>query len=83
METAKTLWILDVPYEDIRGSLLVPLYAEDEQEAWMEAQQWALQHERTLSKNVALTHFPRGFTMHTYNMLPGEKEESASEPKDT
>jgi len=33
MKTAKTLWMLDVPYKDIRGSLLVPLYAEDEQEA--------------------------------------------------
>ena len=82
METAKTLWILDVPYEDIRGSLLVPLYAEYEQEAWMEAQRWALRCERTLPKNAALVHFPRGFTMHTYNTLPGQKEESANEPKD-
>ncbi|MGH2494100.1 MAG: hypothetical protein ACRDIV_05290 [Ktedonobacteraceae bacterium] len=83
MQSAKTLWILDVPYEDIKGSLLVPLYAEDEQEAWMEAQRWALRCERTLPTDVKLVHFPRGFTMHTFNMLTGQKEESTNEPKDT
>lgn len=56
MQSAKTLWILDVPYEDIKGSLLVPLYAEDEQEAWMEAQRWALRCERTLPTRVYDAH---------------------------
>ncbi len=60
MQSAKTLWILDVPYKDMRGSVLLPLYAEDEQEAWIEAQRWALQRERTLPKNATLVHFPRG-----------------------
>ncbi len=81
MEIAKTLWILDVPYKDMRGSVLVPLYAEDEQEAWIEAQRWALQCERILPKNATLVHFPRGFTIHTFNTIPG-REESASERND-
>ncbi len=83
MQTAKTLWILDVPYEDMRGSVLVPLYAEDEQEAWIEAQRWALQRERTLPTSATLVHFPRGFTVHTYNMLPGQKDESTGERIDS
>ena len=77
METTKTLWMLDVPYESINGSLLVPLYAEDEQEAWIETQRWALRCERTLPTNARLIHFPNGFTAYR-RVLPGKKE-SASE----
>ena len=81
MKAAKTLWMLDVPYKDIRGSLLVPLYAEDEQEAWIEAQRWALQHERTLPTNATMVHFANGFTVYR-RMLPGSIEKSASEQND-
>jgi len=77
METMKTLWMLDVPYESIRGCLLVPLYAEDEQEAWIEAHRWALRHERTLPQGTTLIHFPNGFTVYR-RVLPG-REESTSE----
>jgi hypothetical protein len=81
MKTAKTLWMLDVPYEEIRGSVLVPLYAEDEQEAWIEAQRWALRSDRTLPTNAKLVHFSQGFTMYR-RVLPGSIEESASERND-
>jgi len=50
MQSAKTLWMLDVPYESIRGSLLIPLYAEDENEAWIEAHRWALRRDRPFHK---------------------------------
>ncbi len=78
METTKTLWMLDVPYEGIRGSLLVPLYAEDEHEAWIEAHRWALRHERTLPQGTTLIHFPNGFTVYR-RVLPGIFEGSTSE----
>jgi hypothetical protein len=81
METTKTLWMLDVPYESIRGCLLVPLYAEDEQEAWIEAHRWALRNERTLPQGTTLIHFPNGFTVYR-RVLPG-KEESTSERKES
>lgn len=75
METAKTLWLLDIPYGIGRGSLLVPLYAVDEQEAWVEAHLWALRNERPLPKDTTLVHFPRGFTTHM-RTLPGRLEEN-------
>jgi hypothetical protein len=75
METAKTLWMLDVPYEDMKGSVLVPLYAVDEQEAWIEAYHWAVQRERTLPATATLVHFPNGFTMYR-RVLPGRSEEN-------
>ncbi len=81
MQTAKTLWMLDVPYKEIRGSILVPLYAEDEQEAWIEAQRWALRCERTLPTNATLVHFANGFTMYR-QVLPGSIKDSASERND-
>ena len=71
MEIAKTLWMLDVPYESINGSVLVPLYAEDEQEAWIEAHRWALRCERTLPEGTTLIHFPDGFRMYR-RVLPGQ-----------
>lgn len=81
MQTAKTLWMLDVPYKDIRASLLVPLYAEDEQEAWIEAQRWALQHERVLPTNATMVHFANGFTVYRRE-LPGSIEKNAGERDD-
>jgi hypothetical protein len=81
METTKTLWMLDVPYEPIGGCLLVPLYAEDESEAWIEAHRWALRNDRTLPQGTTLVHFPNGFTVHR-RVLPG-REESTSERKES
>jgi hypothetical protein len=81
MEIAKTLWMLDVPYESIKGSVLVPLYAVDEQEAWIEAFRWALRHDRTLPQGATLIHFPNGFRAYR-RMLPGS-EESTSEQKES
>lgn len=81
MKTIKTLWMLDVPYEDNRGSQLVPLYAEEEQDAWIEAQRWALRCDRTLPTNVKLIHFANGFTVHR-RVLPGSIEENVSERRD-
>ncbi len=81
MKTAKTLWMLDVPYEEIRGSMLVPLYAEDEQEAWIEAHRWALRCDRMLPTNAKLVHFAQGFTVNR-RVLPGSLEARASERDD-
>lgn len=78
MQSAKTLWMLEVPYESIRGCVLVPLYAEDEQQAWIEASRWAAKRERTLPPGTALLHFPNGFTVHRH-MLPGKLEEKTDE----
>ena len=77
MQTSKTLWMLDAPYKEIRGSILVPLYAEDEQEAWIEAHRWALRCERTLPSNATLVHFANGFTVYR-RVLPGSVEEIVS-----
>ena len=82
MQSAKTLWMLDVPYESIRGSLLIPLYAEDENEAWIEAHRWALRHDRTLPQGTTLIHFPNGFTVHRH-MLPGKLAEKANEQNES
>jgi len=77
MEIIKTLWMLDVLYDDGTWSRLVPLYAVDEQEAWIEAQRWAFRNETPLSKNLRLIHFPCGFTIHTC-MLAGYIEQEKS-----
>ena len=68
MESKKTLWMLDLP----RGawSSLVPLYALDEEEAWSEAQRWAIRNEKPLPDSAALVHFPHGFTVH-HRTIPG------------
>ena len=82
MESTKTLWMLDVPYESIRGSLLIPLYAEDENEAGIEAHRWALRRDRTLPQGSTLIHFPNGFTVHRH-MLPGKLAEKANEQNES
>jgi hypothetical protein len=76
MRASKTLWMLDIPYGN--GSKLVPLYAVDVQEAWVEANQWAVQHDVVLPGDATLVHFPLGFTVHRC-VLPGRAEESTSE----
>ena len=62
MEQAKTLWLLDIQ----RGAWgqLIPLYAADEEEAWVEAHRWAVRNETPLPSDAALVHFPVGFTVH-------------------
>ncbi len=72
METAKTLWMLD--YRTGGWSHLIPIYAVDEQEAWVEAYHWAVQHGVTLPEDATLIHYPQGFTMHR-RALPGRSEE--------
>lgn len=71
MQTTKTLWMLD--YRIGKWSHLVPIYAEDEQEAWVEAYCWATQHEIVLPEDATLVHFPHGFTIHR-RVLPGRAE---------
>ena len=73
MQTTKTLWMLD--YRTGEWSHLVPIYAVDEQGAWVEAYRWATQHGVTLSKDALLIHYPNGFTVHM-SELPGRAEES-------
>ena len=73
MQIMKTLWMLD--YRTAEWSHLVPIYAVDEQEAWIEAYDWAVQHDVTLLENTMLIHFPYGFTVHK-RVLPGHIEES-------
>ena len=75
MQTVKTLWMLDIPYGNGKWSTLVPFYAVDEQEAWIEVRRWALRNERLLPENTMLVHFPQGFTVHR-SVLPGRLEES-------
>ena len=41
MQTTKTLWMLD--YRTEGWSHLIPIYAENEQGAWIEAYRWAAQ----------------------------------------
>mgnify|MGYP001292096154 CR=1 FL=1 len=73
MQSTKTLWMLD--YRTGAWSHLVPIYAVDEQEAWCEVQQWAVQHEIILSDDATLVHFPHGFTVHR-RVIPGRTEEN-------
>ena len=71
----KTLWLLEVPNdENDKWSSLIPLYAIDEQEAWLKAQEWARRNEKPFPKNAKLTHFPHGFRIHL-TTLPGKVEE--------
>ena len=73
MQITKTLWVLDYR----RGSWndLVPLYAEDEHEAWVEAYHWATQREIVLPEDAMLIHFPHGFTVYQ-RILPGHAGEN-------
>ena len=73
MQTTKTLWMLD--YRTGEWSHLVPIYAVDEQRAWVEAHLWATQHEIVLPEDTMLIHFPNGFMVHM-SELPGRIEES-------
>ncbi len=73
MQITKTLWMLD--YRTGEWSHLIPIYAEDEQGAWVEAYHWAVQHGVTLPEDATLVHFPHGFTVYR-RTLPGCAEES-------
>jgi hypothetical protein len=42
----------------------------DEQEVWVEACCWAVQHDVVLPEDARLLHFPHGFTMYR-RVLPG------------
>ena len=72
MQITKTLWML--AYQTGESSHLVPMYAENEQGAWVEVYHWATQHEITLPKDAMLIHYPNGFTVHM-SELPGCVEE--------
>ncbi len=73
MQSTKTLWMLD--YRIGAWSHLVPIYAMDEQEAWIETYHWAMQHDIVLPEDATLVHFPHGFRVHKCT-LPGRAEES-------
>ena len=73
MQIAKTLWMLAYQTGDashLVSAHLIPIYAENEQEAWIEAYHWATQHQVTLAKDTMLIHYPNGFTVHKSD-LPG------------
>ena len=72
MQTTKILWMLD--YRTGEASKLVPIYAVDEQGAWVEAYHWATQRGVALPEGTMLFHFPNGFTVHTRD-LPRRVEE--------
>ena len=72
MQITKTLWML--AYQTGEASHLVPMYAEDEQGAWIEAYRWAAQHEVVLPEDAVLIHYPNGFTVHM-SELAGRFEE--------
>ena len=72
MQITKTLWML--AYQTGEAGHLVPMYAEDEQGAWVEAYRWAAQHEVVLPEDAVLIHYPNGFTVHM-SQLPGRVEE--------
>jgi hypothetical protein len=73
MQITKTLWMLD--YRAGEWSHLIPIYAVDEQEAWVQAYHWAVEHNMTLPEGATLVHFPHGFTVHK-RVLPGRAEEN-------
>ncbi len=73
MQSTKTLWMLN--YRTGKWGHLVPFYAVDEQEAWVEAYCWAVQHDVVLPEDARLLHFLHGFTMYR-RVLPGRIEES-------
>ena len=67
-----TLWMLDFRNEYTSGmGELVPLYAEDEESAWVEAHCWAMQQGTVIPETAILVHFPHGFTIHRQT-LPGK-----------
>ncbi len=72
MQITKTLWML--AYQTGEVGRLVPMYAEDEQGAWVQAYRWAAQHEVVLPEDAVLIHYPNGFTVHM-SQLPGRVEE--------
>ncbi len=61
-------------YRTGEASKLVPIYAVDEQEAWVEAYHWATRRGVTLPEDATLIHYPNGFTVHMSD-LPGCAEE--------
>jgi len=73
MQITKTLWML--AYQTGEVGRLVPMYAEDEQGAWIEAYRWAAQHEVVLPEDAVLIHYPNGFTVHM-SQLPGRVGEN-------
>ncbi len=76
MQITKTLWMLN--YRTGEWSHLIPIYAVDEHEAWVEAYHWVAQHEITLTETATLIHFPHGFTVYR-RVLPGRAEGNNSE----
>ena len=72
MQITKTLWMLD--YHRDGQYQLIPIYAEDEQGAWVEAYLWATQCGLTLPEDAVLIHYSNGFTLHM-SELPGRVEE--------
>ena len=72
MQITRTLWML--AYSTGDASHLIPMYAVDEQEAWVGAYRWATQHSIALPKDAMLIHYPNGFTVHM-SELPGCVEE--------
>ena len=72
MQITKTLWMLD--YRTEGCCHLIPIYAVDEQGAWVEAYRWATQHGVPLPEDAMLIHYPNGFTVHM-SELPGCAEE--------
>jgi hypothetical protein len=75
MQSTKTLWLLD--YCVGTWSNLIPIYAEDEQQAWVDAHCWAMQHNVVLPEDTILIHFPHGFTVHKC-VLPGQVVENST-----
>lgn len=73
METAKTLWMLD--YRAGEWGHLIPIYAVDEHEAWVEVYHWAVRHDVTLPEDATLVHFPHGFTVYR-RVIPGRTKEN-------
>ncbi len=66
----KRLYLLD--YGNGR---LVVIYAEDEQAAWKEATQWAIERNIPLPPGATLKRFPNGFQLNTMT-LPGTIQEN-------
>ena len=76
MEQTKTLWLLDV--RSGTWGQLIPIYAVDEDEAWVEAHLWASKNETSLPESAILTHFPNGFMTYR-KTLPGTEEKGKQE----
>lgn len=65
---AKTLWLLD--YFSGNVGVLVPLYAETEEDARLFALEWAKQKGITTPFEPELRHYPHGFMLQ-FTMIPG------------